>query len=221
MKRKLKVIVGLVAGLAVVAVIAAGALIRAESHGRTYSDVTRIPHRRVGVLLGCSRRLSNGRTNLFFSYRVAAAATLFQAGKIDFIIVSGDNHVSGYDEPTDMKQALVAAGVPAGRIYCDFAGFRTLDSIARAKAVFGQTSITVVSQEFHNQRAIYLARHEGIDAVGFNAREVTSVRGVRTTLREQFARVKAVLDVCLLGTRPKFLGPRIEIGDAIQPAGGG
>jgi SanA protein len=221
MKRKLKVIVGVTACLAVVAVIGAGALIRAAAKGRTYSDVSLIPHRRVGVLLGCARRLSNGRANLFFSYRVAAAATLFKANKIEYIIVSGDNHVAGYDESTEMKQALVALGVPAGSIYCDFAGFRTLDSIARAKAVFGQTSITVVSQEFHNQRAIFIASHEGIDAVGFNAQAVTSVRGFRTSLREHFARVKAVLDVCLLGTRPKFLGSRIEIGDAPQPAGGG
>jgi SanA protein len=221
MKRKLQVIVGVTACLAVVAVIGAGVLIRAASKGRTYSDISLIPHRRVGVLLGCSQRLSNGRLNLFFSYRVAAAATLFKANKVEYIIVSGDNHVAGYDESTEMKQALVALGVPAGSIYCDFAGFRTLDSIARAKAVFGQTSITVVSQEFHNQRAIFIASHEGIDAVGFNAQAVTSVRGFRTSLREHFARVKAVLDVCLLGTRPKFLGSRIEIGDAPQPAGGG
>jgi SanA protein len=218
MKRKLQVIVGVTACLAVVAVIGAGALIRAAARGRTYSNVSLIPHRRVGVLLGCAQRLSNGRTNLFFSYRVAAAATLFKANKVEYIIVSGDNHVVGYDESTEMKQALVAAGVPAERITCDFAGFRTLDSIIRAKEVFGQTSLTVISQEFHNQRAIYLASHEGIDAIGFNARAVASAHSFRTSLREQFARVKAVLDVCLLGTRPKFLGPRIEIGGAPQPA---
>ncbi len=221
MKRKLQVIVGVTACLAVVAVIGAGVLIRAAAQGRTYSDVSLIPHRRVGVLLGCSHRLSNGRANLFFSYRVAAAATLFKANKIEYIIVSGDNHVAGYDESTEMKQALVAAGVPAGIIYSDFAGFRTLDSIIRAKEVFGQTSLTVISQEFHNQRAIYIASHEGIDAIGFNARAVASAPGFRTNLREQFARVKAVLDVCLLGTRPKFLGPRIEIGDTPQPADAG
>ncbi len=214
-------IVGVTACLAVVAVIGAGALIRAAAKGRTYSDVSLIPHRRVGVLLGCAQRLSNGRANLFFSYRVAAAATLFTANKVEYIIVSGDNHVAGYDESTEMKQALVAAGIPAERITCDFAGFRTLDSIIRAKEVFGQTSLTVISQEFHNQRAIYIASHEGIDAIGFNARAVASAPGFRTNLREQFARVKAVLDVCLLGTRPKFLGPKIEIGGVPQPADAG
>ena len=98
------------------------------------------------------------------------------------------------------------------RVYCDFAGFRTLDSVVRAKAVFGQTNITVISQEFHNQRAIYIARHNGMDAIGFNARAVDSYNSFRTKLREQFARVKTVLDVNLLRTRPKFLGPRIELG---------
>lgn len=214
-------IAGAAVCLALVVVFGARALIRAAAQGRTYSDVSLIPHRRVGVLLGCSRRLANGRTNLFFTRRVTAAATLFKANKIEYIIVSGDNRVAGYDEPTDMKQALVERGVPAERIYCDYAGFRTLDSIVRARAVFGQTAITVVSQEFHNQRAIFIARQEGIDAVGFNAREVTSVGGVRTTLREQLARVKAVLDVHVLGTRPRFLGPRIEIGDTPPPVGGG
>jgi vancomycin permeability regulator SanA len=111
-----------------------------------------------------------------------------------------------------MKHALVDAGIPAERVYCDFAGFRTLDSVVRARDVFEQTAVTVISQEFHNQRAIYIAGHKGMDALGFNAREVDSYNSFRTILREQFARVKTVLDVCLLRTRPKFLGPRIEVG---------
>ena len=207
--------------LIVVAIIGAGALIRTSAKGRIYSDVSLVPHRRVGLLLGCSRQLADGRTNLFFAYRVAAAETLFKAGRIDYLIVSGDNHVAGYDESTDMKQALEQLGVPADKIYSDFAGFRTLDSIVRAKEVFGQTNITVVSQEFHNQRAIYIARHEGIDAVGFNAQEVDAYNSFLTRLREQFARVKTVLDVCLLGTRPKFLGSPIEIGGSTAPGVGG
>ncbi len=198
--------------LALAAVIGAGVLIRKASTGRTFSDATSIPYRRVGLLLGCSQRLSDGRANLFFAHRIAAAVQLFNAHKVDYFIVSGDNHVAGYDESTDMKHALVEAGVPAERVYCDFAGFRTLDSVVRARDVFAQTAVTVVSQEFHNQRAIYIARHKGIDALGFNARNVDSYNGFRTMLREQFARVKTVLDVCLLRTRPKFLGPRIEVG---------
>ncbi|MBA4388220.1 MAG: protein SanA [Verrucomicrobia bacterium] len=202
--------------LGLLAMLGAGELIRRAARGQTYSDAASIPHRRVGVLLGCVQRLSDGRANLFFNHRIAAAAQLFNARKIDYIIVSGDNHTVGYDESTAMKNALMAAGVPAGNIYCDFAGFRTLDSVVRAREVFGQTSFTLISQEFHNQRAIYIARGKGLDAIGFNAKDVNSRHSIKTMIREQFARVRTVLDVNLLGTRPKFLGPRIEIGEVAR-----
>lgn len=209
--RKFRFLFLIVAFLSLAAILLAGWTIRASAQGRTYSDLSRIPHRKVGVILGCSQRLSDGRANLFFKYRVLAAAKLFKAGKVDYVIVSGDNHVVGYDESSDMKAALAATGVPERRIYCDFAGFRTLVSMVRAKAVFGQTAIAVISQEFHSQRAIYIARHNGMDAIGFNARHVDAYNGFRTRLRELFARVKTVLDVTLLGTQPHFSGPRINI----------
>lgn len=220
MKKTFTVIATMAASLLVIATMGAGSLIRASAKGRTYSDVTLIPARKTAVVLGCSHQLSNGRGNLFFAYRVAAAATLFKAGKVRYLIVSGDNHVAGYDEATDMKHALVDAGVPEDRIYCDFAGFRTLDSIVRAKEVFGQTNITVVSQEFHNQRALYIARHREVDAIGFNARDVDAYHSFRTTLREQFARVKTVLDMSMLRAHPRFLGPRIDIGVSARPSPG-
>ena len=213
LKMKLKVIVlsGLVLGTA--AIIGAGKVIKENAAGRTYSDVSLVPYRKVGVLLGCSRHLSSGKNNLFFTTRTAAAAQLIKTHRVDYLIVSGDNHVAGYDEATDMKHELMEAGVPADRIYCDYAGFRTLDSVVRAKEVFGQDRVTIISQEFHNQRAIYIAGHEGIDAVGFNARDVDTYNSLRTRVREQFARVKTVLDVCLLKTRPKFTGPQIHVGE--------
>jgi len=216
MKRSLKMIfaMAVIVGLAVFT--GAGALIQAAAKGRTYSDVSTIPFRRVGLVLGCSQRLSDGRANLFFAHRVSAAVQLFKAHKVDYVIVSGDNHVVGYDEPTDMKKALVRAGIPAERVYCDFAGFRTFDSIIRVKEVFGQKRITIISQEFHNQRAIYIAEAHGVDALGFNAEDVDSFNSFRTRLRERIARVKTVLDVCLLRTHPKFLGPKIEIGEGSQ-----
>ena len=208
--KKMFTVAAILGLLMLAAVGGAGLLIRVNAKGRTYSDAAAIPHREVGLVLGCSRVLPNGRQNQFFTYRINAAAELFKAQKIDAVIVSGDNHVVGYDEPTDMKDALIEAGVPAERIYCDYAGFRTLDSVVRARAIFGQTNITVISQQFHNQRAIYIARHRGLDAIGFNAREVNTRSSIRTKLREQFARVKTVLDMAL-GVRPKFLGPPVEI----------
>ena len=210
--RKIAVAAAVVIGLCLVVVLGAGVLIRNAARGRTYSDVSSIPYRRVGILLGCAPQLSDGSGNLFFRYRIAAAAQLFKAQKIDYVIASGDNGRHGYDEPTHMRNALVAAGVPWERVYCDYAGFRTLDSVVRAREVFGQSNVTVISQEFHNQRAIYIARSKGIDALGFNARDVDSYNSFSTLLREQFARVKTVLDVWLLGTGPKFLGPQVEIG---------
>lgn len=198
------------AGLALLLVPAG--MIRRAAAGRLYSDVVSIPHRHVGLVLGCSHRLGNGDPNPFFDSRIQAAVALFRAGKVDYLLVSGDNHTRGYDEATDMQNGLLEAGIPADRIYCDFAGFRTLDSVVRAKTVFGQKEITVISQEFHNQRAIFLARHIGVDAIGFNAAAVDpkDVSGARS--RERLARVKAVLDVFLFRTRPKFLGAKVNIG---------
>ena len=213
MKRRIKWISVVLILLTVGVIVGSGVVICFAASGRLYSDTSLIPFRKTGIVLGCSRKLANGRNNLFFAYRVAAAANLYKANKITYLIVSGDNHVAGYDEATDMKNALVAGGVPAERIYCDFAGFRTLDSIVRAKEVFGQAEITVISQVFHNQRAIYIARHTGINAIGFNAKEVSAYHSASTKIREQFARVKTILDIFLLGTQPKFLGPSIEIGE--------
>ena len=209
-KRRLFLIPAFLLAVGAGAVLVANALIRHAARGRTFADVSEIPRRETGLVLGCSATLSDGRANLFFKNRVAAAATLYHAGKVGALIVSGDNHKKTYDEATDMKNALVAAGVPAEKIYCDYAGFRTLDSVVRAKHVFGQDSITVVSQRFHNQRAIYIARGRGIDAIGFDAPEVVFRHSFKTKCREQLARVKTVLDM-LIGKRPKFLGEPIEI----------
>ena len=187
-------------------------LVRKAASGRLYTSTKDIPHRRVGLVLGCSKRLGTGGPNPFFESRLRAAQELFSAGKVDYLLVSGDNHTKGYDEVTDMREGLVKAGIPAERVYADCAGFRTLDSMARAHDVFGLNEVTVVSQEFHNQRAIFLAGHEGIDAIGYNAQDEDLGDVSGTHLREKFARVKAVLDVYVLRTRPHFLGPKIAIG---------
>jgi SanA protein len=152
---------------------AASLLVAGAARGRTCSDPALTPARHVGLMLGC---------------RIQAAAQLFRAGKVEYLVVSGDNHVRGYDEPQDMKNGLIAAGVPAARIYCDYAGFHTLDSIVRVREVFGQTSVTVVSQEFHNRRAIFIARHRGVDAIGFNAADADTYDNFATRRREAAVR---------------------------------
>ncbi|MGC4014646.1 MAG: ElyC/SanA/YdcF family protein [Luteolibacter sp.] len=180
------------------------------SHGRLYEDPDAVPHRRVGLVFGCDHRI-DGRENLYFRYRMEAAAALWKAGKIDCLIVSGDNRERHYNEPEAMRQALVARGVPVERIIGDFAGLRTLDSVVRAKEIFGVTEVVFVTQKFQNERAIYLARANGMDAIGFDARDVEGRGGFKTHFREIGARVKMWLDVKILGTRPRHLGEKIGL----------
>jgi SanA protein len=179
--------------------------------GRCHDEVKATPEAPVAVVLGTSARLADGRANLFFLPRMEAAASLFKAGKVKALIVSGDNGSQGYDEPTEMKRVLVQMGVPEAQIVCDYAGFRTLDSVVRAREVFGQQRVIFVSQPFHNARAIYLAKAFGIEAWGLNAADVPVALSVKTYLREKLACVKAVLDVNVLGTRPKFLGEKVPV----------
>ncbi|HEY1051075.1 MAG TPA: ElyC/SanA/YdcF family protein [Prosthecobacter sp.] len=179
--------------------------------GRCFDEADLVPETPVAVVLGASPRLADGRANLFFLPRLESAAALFKAGRVKALIVSGDNGTRGYDEPTEMKRLLVQMGVPEARVICDFAGFRTLDSVVRAKEVFGQTRVVFVSQRFHNERAIYLARAAGMEAHGLNTRDVSVAVAPKTFLREKLACVKAVLDVTVLNTRPKFLGEKIAV----------
>ncbi|MCU0586567.1 MAG: YdcF family protein [Syntrophobacteraceae bacterium] len=211
MKRKTKMLILGAVFMPLAAVLAAGIVVKSAARGRTYDDVDAIPHRKVGLVLGTSRRTAEGGPNPFFVNRMEAAAELLTAGKVDYLLVSGDNRTLRYNETRDMRKALLKLGVPANRVYCDYAGFRTLDSIVRALRVFGQASLTIVSQRFHNERAIFIALHKGIDAIGFNAREVGSADTLLTGWREQLARVKTILDVYLLDTPPRFLGDKIRI----------
>lgn len=191
-------------------VLLANYSIKRAAKDNTYFKTGQIPANKVGMVLGTVKTLSNGRTNLYFQYRIDAAVELYQAGKIDYVLVSGDNSRKDYDEPTDFKNELTARGIPADKIFLDYAGFRTLDSVVRAKEIFGQESLTIISQKFHNERAIFLAEKKGISAIGFNARDISGRYGWKTQVREYFARTKAALDI-LLGVQPKFLGEQIQI----------
>lgn len=175
------------------------------------SDLSEIPPIKTALVPGCSKTLPNGRSNLYFTYRINAASELYSAGLCETFIVSGDNHRKGYDEPSMMKQALIEQGIPAESIYCDYAGFRTLDSVVRAKTIFGQSQLLFVSQRFHNERALYIAENYGIKAFAYNAEDVNRLGGLKTRIREKLARVKTLLDLYLLNTQPKFGGPPVPI----------
>ncbi|KFC24751.1 vancomycin high temperature exclusion protein [Chryseobacterium sp. FH1] len=197
-------------GLSVLFVLYANYTIDYEAEDNVTSDIGNLPNEKVGLLLGTSKILANGKPNPYFVNRIKATAELYHAGRIQNIIASGDNSRKNYNEPEDMKNALIKLGVPADKIYEDFAGFRTLDSVIRAKEIFGQESFIVISQRFHNERAIYLAHKNGITAYGYNAKDVDKEAGFKTNVREKFARVKVFWDF-FFGVEPKFGGEKILI----------
>lgn len=169
-----------------------------------------IPKARVGLVLGTSRYI-NPRTklqNLYFNYRMDAAAKLFHAKRVEVLLVSGNSYGPGQTEIEDMRAALQRRGVPAHRILEDPKGLRTLDSLLRCKRVLGERRFVVISQPFHNERAIFLSQHHGLDVVGFNAKPVRhrTLDVLREQIREHLARVKAMLDIFVLDTKARFPG---------------
>lgn len=194
-------------------IIALGADQWVTSRTRAYhsSAVEDLPDAPVGLVLGCSERLPNGRLNLYFLKRMDAAARLFQQGKVKHLLVSGDNGSKDYDETLAMKLALIRRGVPESAITRDHAGFDTLDSVVRSREIFGVDRVIIVSQSFHNARAVYLARHRGQEAWGYDAPDLHGPAARRTRMREKLARVKALVEAHLLKSRPRYLGGKEPI----------
>jgi len=174
------------------------------------SDISKLPNVKVAIVPGTIKTLSSGYVNNYFQYRIDAAARLYESGKVEHFLVSGDHSRKNYNESNDMRLSLIEAGIPDSIITMDFAGFDTYDSMIRARDVFGQKKFIVVSQEFQNERAVYIARSFGIEAYGYNAKNVTSYGGVKTKTREFFARGKAYVEV-LFGVQPTYLGEKIVI----------
>lgn len=168
-----------------------------------FDSLDDLPEKEFALVLGANKNGKSG-INPYFLHRIEAATELYLAQKVKKIIVSGDNHVKDYDETTDMANALMARGVPDSVIVRDYAGFRTLDSVIRAKKVFNCSSLIIVSQKFHNQRAVFIAHQHGIDAVGYNSKDVKSKTNL-THLREIGAKFMAILDLFILNRQPKFL----------------
>ena len=177
-----------------------------------YDDLQKLPHKRAALLLGTTKYVARGRKNYFYLYRIRAAAALWKAHKVDAIVVSGDNGTRYYDETTAMYQDLIRAGVPARYITRDYAGFRTLDSVVRAEAIFGLEDYIIISQRFHLERALFLAHVKGQKAIGFVAKGIPGTAAAyRMMVRELLARTKAFLDVYVLGTEPKFYGKKERV----------
>ena len=176
-----------------------------------YSDLRLLPDHRIALVLGTSHRSVGGGPNPFFQNRIEMAATLYAMGKIDHFILSGDNSSRYYNEPLEMKKALISKGVPDSVITLDYAGLRTLDSVVRSKKIFGQNKITIITQPFHSYRALFISRYYDMDAVAMVADDPRLDQTFKVRLREYLARTKAVLDLYIFKTDPRFLGEKEDI----------
>ena len=184
--------------------------VEADADGRICASIADLDPAPAAIVFGTSRHLREQVDNPYFDNRIAAAAQLYASGKVKFLVVSGERSY-GYDEPSDMRQALMAAGVPAVKIYRDYAGFRTLDTVLRAKEVFDLDRAILVSQRFHLARALFLAAHHGLAYEGFVARDVSLRAGLQTRVRENFARVAAVWDLAM-DTPPREFSKPVQLG---------
>jgi SanA protein len=179
---------------------------------KVFTDLAKLPdHHKVALVLGTSHKSVGGGPNPFFHNRIETAAALYKMGKIQHFILSGDNRTIFYNEPMEMLKALIKKGVPASAITLDYAGLRTLDSVVRSKKVFGQDKITIITQPFHSYRAIFISNYYDIDAVAMVAGDPELERTFKVRIREYFARTKAVLDLYVLKTAPRFLGQKEQI----------
>ncbi len=205
-------------GCVLIAMMVANAWVVSATRNLIFDDISRLSVHDVGVVLGTSPYTRYGNQNLLFTHRMMAAAELYAAGRVRHLLVSGANPDQTYNEPRKMYQALRRLGVPDAALTLDFAGFRTLDSIVRAQRIFGLNSYVVISQRYHDYRALFIARYYGIDAVAYTRPEEDRRQPLRTEAREYLARVKAVVDLFALSTRPRFLGPErpIEI-EPVEP----
>lgn len=182
-----------------------------STRSRVFSDLSQVPHHRIALVLGTSHRTSKGDPNPFFEKRIETAAELYNKGKIDHLILSGDNRTIYYNEPMAMLKALLKKGVPASAITLDYAGLRTLDSIVRCKMIFGQNKFIIITQPFHSYRALFISRYYDINAIAMVAEEPDFEYSAKVRIREYLARTKAVLDLYVLKTPPKFLGRKEQI----------
>lgn len=203
--------IGLISGLLIAGFgIFSNYWIVSTGKAKSYNSIEELDARDVALVLGTSRSVNGRFENPFFTHRMQAAAELYHAGKVKHILVSGDNSTSAYNEPRDMRQKLISLGVPKDAITMDFAGLRTLDSVIRSHKIFQQSKLIIISQAFHNYRALFIAKYHGIDAVGYNA-DYPSTATSKILMREYLARPKAILDLYIFGTQPKYLGEKIDI----------
>ncbi|MCG3721938.1 vancomycin high temperature exclusion protein [Vibrio cincinnatiensis] len=203
-------ILGLVSLTVMIVIFSLDRWVSWKAQDQIINNPQQLPHFQVAVVLGTSKYL--GRTlNAYYLHRIDAAIELYQQQKVTHFLLSGDNAHRSYNEPWTMKRDLLKAGVPDEVIYLDYAGFRTLDSIVRAKHIFDTDDFLIITQRFHCERALFIAKHHNINATCLAVPGPSNASGFKVRLREVFARTKAFLDLYLFDTQPKFLGPKEPI----------
>ena len=198
--------------LGILAVYLLDQYIALSTSDNIYTTVKEVPAKRAALLLGTAKYVAKGKKNYFYVYRIRAAVALWKAGKVHAIVVSGDNQSKYYNETERMYKDLIKAGVPKKYIFSDNAGLRTLDSIVRAEAIFDLEDYIIVSQKFHLERALFIGKAKGQKVIGFTAKDKEGTKAAnKMIVREYLARVKAFLDVYILGTEPKFYGKKVKV----------
>jgi SanA protein len=205
-----KTLVILVLGLLII-VFLSNLTITLFSYKHTSDHIDELIPHKAALVLGTSSHFRSGAPNEYFHNRIKAAAELYHAGKVEYLILSGDNRTRYYNEPQQMRLELLKYNIPDSIVYLDYAGLRTLDSVIRCREVFGQNSFIVVSQKFHNQRAIFLGRVHGLKVSGYNAKDISSSSQTPIQMREFLARVKVFIDL-ITRKGPKHLGETIVVG---------
>lgn len=205
-----RILRGTVTGISIVIifVIASNLWVVKSTRSKVLDDLHQLNEGGVALVLGTSHRMISGVPNPFFENRIATAAELYKSRKVVHFILSGDNRTRYYNEPLEMKKALMKLGVPDSAITLDHAGLRTLDSIVRCKEIFGQSNIIIITQPFHSYRALFISDYYHMQAVALVAKEPTQEIALQVYFREYLARTKAVLDLYILGTVPRHLGEK-------------
>ncbi|MCE7553541.1 vancomycin high temperature exclusion protein [Aliivibrio fischeri] len=214
-KKWIKIVL-IVAIAATSAILAPDVYMSLSTQSQLYKQVEALPEQETALVLGTSKYIRR-TLNPYYQYRIDAAIELFKQNKVSHFLLSGDNAHRSYNEPWTMKRDLLKAGIPEDRITLDYAGFRTLDSVQRAKEIFDANSLTIVSQQFHCQRAVFIANHFDMDTVCLVVPSPSGWANTKIRFREVLARTKAVLDLYIFNVQPKFLGPKEPIDHRTLP----
>ena len=196
----------------VIGILAIDVYIVKQAEDDMYQDISKIPAKKAALVLGTAKYMVGGGKNYFYTYRIRAAVELFKAGKVKAIVVSGDNSTKYYNETGKMRKDLIKAGIPGQYITLDPLGVRTFDSLIRAEAIFDLKDYIIVSQKFHLERALFIAKAKGQKVIGFMAKDIPGTTAAyRMKAREYLARTKAFLDVYILHMTPKFDGKKEKV----------